>query len=253
MSAGEHLLMRRWLPVLIASGASLGVIVAYLIAGGASYQPLAVADPCEPRPPEVLAERGVFEGILLSGLDGAACELGVSREELTAALADPEALDAFSAAYEIDRDRIEAAVRAGLIRAIDDAQEQGRLPAAVASVVRGLAENAPIGSVITLFEMLPGDPNLADVLAALGEAGLTADDLGGELGRRLEEAIESLGGLGGDLSELLPGLQGDLEGALEGLQDIDPGRLPGRDDLERLLPEGVDPGQLERDLRELLP
>ncbi len=86
----------RWLPVIIALGVSLGVVVAFLLAGGASYKPLAVADPCQPRSPEVLAERGVFEGILLSGLDGAACELGVSREELVTALADDAALDEFS-------------------------------------------------------------------------------------------------------------------------------------------------------------
>src|SRR5688572_13464781 len=117
--------MRRWLPVQIAAGVSLGVVLAYLIAGGASYTPLAVADPCEPRSEEVLAERGVFEGILLSGLDGAACELGVSREELATALADSATLDEFAAANDIDRTAIEEAVRAGLIRAIDDAEMQG--------------------------------------------------------------------------------------------------------------------------------
>ena len=41
----------------------------------------------------VLDERGIFEGIALSALDGAACELHVSREELTLALADEGATD----------------------------------------------------------------------------------------------------------------------------------------------------------------
>ncbi|HKJ35131.1 MAG TPA: hypothetical protein VKA36_01065, partial [Solirubrobacterales bacterium] len=58
--------MRRLLPIYIAAGASLGVILAYLIAGGASYKPLEAADPCEPRPLAVLSERGIFEGIVLS-------------------------------------------------------------------------------------------------------------------------------------------------------------------------------------------
>ena len=170
--------MGRWLPVNIAIGVSIGVVLAYLIAGGGSYTPLAVADPCEPRPPEVLAQRGVFEGIVLSGLDGAACELGVSREELATALADESTLDAFAEANGIDAARIEDAVRAGLIRAIDDAESQGRLPAPLASIARGLAENAPVGVVLDLFEALPGDPSLADVLEAIGDAGITIQDIG---------------------------------------------------------------------------
>ena len=209
--------MRRWLPVIIAAGASLGVVLAYLIAGGASYQPLPVADPCEPRPEEVLEDRGVFEGILLSGLDGAACELGTSREELTAALSDEDALNAFAEANGVDREAIEAAVRAGLLRAVDDAESQGRLPTAVASLARGLVENAPIGSVIELFEALPGDPSLPEVIEALGEAGLTIGDLGSAAAAELEGFFDGLGDLGG-VEDLLPQI------------DVDP------NDLEQFLP-----------------
>src|SRR5688572_11677013 len=110
--------MKRWLPVIVATGVSLGVVAAYLIAGGASYKPLEVADPCEPRSEAVLEQRGVFEGIVLSGLDGAACELGVSREELTSAFADEETLAEFAGAHGLDPEGIETAVRAGLVRAV---------------------------------------------------------------------------------------------------------------------------------------
>ena len=68
---------------LIALAASIGLIAVYVAFGGGSYTPAATADPCELRDAAVLEERGVFEGIALSALDGAACELHVSREELT--------------------------------------------------------------------------------------------------------------------------------------------------------------------------
>ena len=221
--------MKRWLPVLVALGVSLGVVGGYLLAGGASYKPLSVADPCQPRSPEVLAQRGVFEGIVLSGLDGAACELGVSREELATAFADEATLAGFAQANGLSPERIEEAVRAGLVRAVDDAQSQGRLPGAVASIARGLAENAPVTEVISLFEALPGDPSLADVLDAVGDAGLTLDTLGDALTGQIEDAI------------------GDLEG------------LPDQLDPSQVLPDGVDPSdlgidpdQIQEDLDSLL-
>jgi hypothetical protein len=238
--------MRRWLPVIVASGVSLGIVLAYLIGGGASYQPLPVADPCQPRSEEILAERGVFEGILLSGLDGAACELGVSREELATALGDETTLDEFAAANGIDRARIEDAVRAGLIRAIDDAEMQGRLPTAVASIARGLAENAPVGVVIDLFEALPGDPTLAEVVEAIGDAGLTIEDLGDAAAAEFGDFLEGIGA--GDIGDLLPEIgSGDgLEGLLP--PELSPENLP-----DGLVPEGVDPEQLQDELEGLLP
>ncbi len=203
--------MPRWLPVYIALGCSLGLVGAYLLAGGASYEPLPVADPCQPRSPEVLAERGVFEGIVLSGLDGAACDLGVSREELAAALGDDAALQQFSESHQIDQADIESAVRAGLVRGVNDAEEQGRLSTPVASLARAAAENAPVATVINLFQALPGDPSIADVISALGEAGLTLQDLGGMAQNGLDQLQGLLGGLGG----LDPGSVGDqLQGLL---------------------------------------
>jgi len=237
--------MKRWLPVILAAGVSLGVVLAYLIAGGGSYKPLAVADPCQPRPPEVLAERGVFEGILLSGLDGAACELGVSREELATALADDATLDEFASAHGIDQARIEDAVRAGLVRAVDDAESQGRLPTPIASIARGVAENAPVSLVIDLFEALPGDPSLAQVIEALGNAGITINDIGDVALPEIQGFLDDLGGFGlDDLGGLLP--------------QVDPQSLPDdlgglQDELDGLVPEGTDAQDLQDQLQQLIP
>ena len=64
---------------LISLAASIGLVGVYIAFGGGSYTPAATADPCEARDQSVLEERGVFEGIALSALDGAACQLHVSR------------------------------------------------------------------------------------------------------------------------------------------------------------------------------
>ena len=72
-----------------ATVAAVALVVAYLALGGASYAPAKVADPCATRDwrePQGVEE--VAEQIALSGLDGAACELDVSREEMVLALAN---------------------------------------------------------------------------------------------------------------------------------------------------------------------
>jgi hypothetical protein len=209
--------MRARLPIYVASGVSLGVIVAYLIAGGASYKPLQAADPCESRPLAVLAERGLFEGIALSALDGAACRLQVTREELTAALADPIALEEFSAEHQLDDTEVEAAVRAGLLRAIADAEVEGMLSPGTAAIARAAAENAPVAAVIDVFEALPGDPSLADLIAAVAELGLNFEELRNLGGAGLDE----LDRLEDRLEELLP----------EGFETPEGLQLPGLDDV----------------------
>ena len=67
---------------------SLALVGVYVAAGGASYTPEKSRNPCEPRPWH--ANSGGLEGLAeeftLSALDGAACQLGVTRE-LTAIIA----------------------------------------------------------------------------------------------------------------------------------------------------------------------
>lgn len=225
------------LPIYLAIGASLGVVGAYLLAGGASYQPLEAADPCEPRPIAVLAERGVFEGIALSALDGAACDLQVTREELLAAFADEDSLAEFAEANDLSEEEIADATRAGLLRAIDDAELEGLIPAAVATIARGVAERLPVGTVIDLFQALPGNPSVIDLIRAIQELGIEAGDLG-DLG------IDGLESLRDELERLLPDSAGDLL----------PQDLPQA--LEELLPNGLDSDDLPPlpdDLEDLLP
>ncbi len=74
-----------------------------------------------------------------------------------------------------------------------------------------MIENAPISVALDLFEALPGDPSLAEVISALGDAGVTLGDLGGAAQNGLDQLQGLLGGLGG----IDPGSVGDqLQGLL---------------------------------------
>jgi hypothetical protein len=135
------------------------VLVPYLALGGASYEPTPVADPCarrEWRDPGDL--QAVLEQVALSALDGAACELGVSREELVLAVRDEASLDAFAAEHGLSRADAEQAVQDGLGRAIDDAEEAGALPAFVASLARRAVETLPPWLLLEALESLRSLP-----------------------------------------------------------------------------------------------
>ena len=104
---------------LILVAGVLGIQVAY---GGGSFEPLQPADPCVARTVTSQAKGmdGLTERLVLLGLDGAACRLGVSREALTLELAQPgPRTDA-----EID------ALHGGLLDAVARMKDDGTLPPA---------------------------------------------------------------------------------------------------------------------------
>jgi hypothetical protein len=149
--------VRRALPVLVALGLVAAVVVPYLALGGGRFEPTPVADPCEAR--ERPAAEGLgetLEQVALRAVDGVACELGVSREDLVLALRSEEALDAFAREQEIDRDELERAISSGLVRAVDDAEEEGALPSLVAPLVRRAAESVPPWLILETLERLGG-------------------------------------------------------------------------------------------------
>jgi hypothetical protein len=166
--------------VLVAGAivVALALVGAYLAAGGSSYAPEKTQDPCKPRPwrnPQGLEE--IAQQFSLSALDGAACQLGVSREALARALATPEARERFSEKYGIDDAKLAQAIRAGLVRAVDDAEKAGALSPLLAGPLRSTVEKIPLDQAIELVR---------DARSALG--GLQT----------------FLGPAGGFLEELLP-------------------------------------------------
>jgi hypothetical protein len=158
---------------LLVGGAVVFVLVlvgAYLAAGGSSYAPKETQDPCLQRPwsdPQGLGE--IANQFSTSALDGAACQLGVTRETLARALATPEARERFSERYEIDDAKLARAVRSGLLRAIDDAEEAGALSPFIAGPLRGTIEEIPLDQAIELINN--ADSLLGNVQSFLGPAG----------------------------------------------------------------------------------
>jgi AcrR family transcriptional regulator len=143
--------------IAVSIGASLVLIVVYLALGGASYAPAKVADPCATRDwrnPQGLAEVG--EQIVLSGLDGVACKLGVSREEMVLALANSDSRERFAREHGISDERLEELVRDGLMRAIDDAVEADALNPTIANILRGIVRSVPIDELVDLLDRIPG-------------------------------------------------------------------------------------------------
>jgi hypothetical protein len=132
---------------------ALALVFVYLAEGGASYEPAKVQDPCKPRPwrdPEGLEQ--LAEQFSLSALDGAACKLGVSRETLARALATPASRERFVKRYGIDDAELARAIRAGLLRAVDDAERAGALSPILAAPLRATLRQIPIDQAIELIQ-----------------------------------------------------------------------------------------------------
>jgi hypothetical protein len=146
------------LVALAALGVAASVLIAVELANGAlDYGELDVADPCEPR--ETFPGEGfeaTVQRIVLDGLDGAACELNTTREELVLSV-DPD----LGRDVEWDRETLERAVRSGLLEAIDDAEERDSIGGLEARLLRAVVERAPLDWLIQ------GGSSLADLLGGI--------------------------------------------------------------------------------------
>lgn len=153
--------MRRLAPLLLSIALVAVVVIPYVALGGGAFEPTPVADPCQPRDradAEGLGE--TIERIALQAVDHVACELGVSREELVLALRSEDAFDRFTNENGIDRGEAEDAIHAGLVRAVDEAEDDGTLPGFIAPFVRKAAESVPPWLILETLErlgsLLPG-------------------------------------------------------------------------------------------------
>ncbi len=138
---------RSWVG-LLGLGALLVVAVALigveLSKGALDYGTESVAAPCVDRP--AFPGGGIdatVQRVVLDGLDGAACKLGVAREELVLSLDK-------RSGYTIDWDKqtIEDAVRAGLLKSLDEAEARGSIPGFLGPIIAKVIETAPISVLI---------------------------------------------------------------------------------------------------------
>lgn len=141
--------------MLVALGAAAALLLLYGLLGGGRYAPTPVADPCAARdrsPADGITV--ALEQVMLATVDGAACELGVSREELVLALRDRDALEQLAARQGVSRSDAERALATSLARAVDDAEATGALPGFVAGIVRNVAENVPAWLLLDVLDRL---------------------------------------------------------------------------------------------------
>ncbi|MCD4534364.1 hypothetical protein LRP67_09745 [Nocardioides sp. cx-169] len=166
-----------------------GVLAVQLANGGGSFEPLRPADPCVQREVASRADgiEGLTERLVLLGVDGAACRLGVGREALTLELAQSD--DPTDAEIE--------ALHDGLVAAVRRLEEEGTLPPP-SELVHEALDNADLNGLLeAAIRALPD---------SVIDAALKTDDV-------LVRAIDDL-----DLRELLANLedQDDLNRQLEG-------------------------------------
>ena len=90
----------------------------------------------------------IAEQVAYSALDGAACKLGTSREELTLAFTSRDRLDEFARSHHLSTSQVDAAARVGLLRAVDDGERSGAFNSVEAFVLRIAARAAPVDRLI---------------------------------------------------------------------------------------------------------
>jgi len=101
---------------------------------------VAIANPCKPRAP--FPGHGIdatIQRVVLDGLDGAACRLHTSREQLVLSL---------RGRGRWDRRTIDNALRAGLRRAVDEAGRRGDIPGFLMPLARRAVETVPLEKLI---------------------------------------------------------------------------------------------------------
>jgi hypothetical protein len=110
----------------------------------AAHSPPRIADPCQPR--AAFPGHGVdgtVQRVVLDGLDGAACRLGTSRERLVLSIAGDSTMHLHASDA-----RVAAAVRAGVLRALDEAAARGDVPSLALPFLRRLVQELPLDQLV---------------------------------------------------------------------------------------------------------
>jgi MFS family permease len=139
----------------MAAIAAVGVaLIAVEVHDGARHTgEFVAADPCT-APPDPYPGDGLdasIQRIALSALNGAACELGTTRERLVLSLDGNSGFDD----VQWDDDTLEHALKVGAHRAIDDANDRDAIPGWVAAALGFAVDRAPIGWLVDRID-LPG-------------------------------------------------------------------------------------------------
>ena len=122
--------------------AAVGLVAIEVSQGARTSGEFVAEDPCtadpDPFPGDGLD--GVLQRIALSAINGAACELGTSRERLVLSLDEGSGYD--DVAW--DKATVEEALRVGAHRAIDDANDRDSIPGWAAAALGFVVDQAPV-------------------------------------------------------------------------------------------------------------
>jgi hypothetical protein len=142
------------------------IVVALLVAAvavavaevgkGATDGGVKIANPCKPRTP--FPGHGIdatIQRVVLDGLDGAACRLHTTREALVLSLRGG------SGSRHWSQHTLDTALRAGLLRAVDEADRRGDIPGFLVPAVKRLVETVPYDKLI---ELVQGGLSLRDLI-----------------------------------------------------------------------------------------
>ena len=182
------------LTAAVLVSAVLGVQIAN---GGGGFSPARPASPCAHRTVNSVSSGidGLSERLVLLGLDGAACRLGITREALTLKLAE-------STTPPTDAEI--TAIRAGLLAAVDRMKADHTLPPASELTHDAVDESNLNGFIKAAIRALP-DPlinsalktddvlrrtidnlDLRKLLANISDSG----DVNGQLNKAVTDAVE---------------------------------------------------------------
>jgi hypothetical protein len=143
------------LAIVLLLGLAVMALLAVEVGIGAAKSPARVANPCRSRAFSGSGLDATIQRVVLQGLDGAACRLGTTREALVLSLAPGTGFPHL----RWSRHTIEAAVRAGLLRSLDEADRRGDVPGFLVPALRKLVQTAPLDKLIqggiSLSDLLP--------------------------------------------------------------------------------------------------
>lgn len=126
--------------VLAALFVAAGVLVVVELALGAAHAgDVHLADPCTAHN----TKQDALQRVILDGLDGAACRLHISREELVLSVGSNSPFHT-----HWSKQKISVALRAGMLRSVDEAAQRGDIPSFLAGPIKRLIETVPIEKLV---------------------------------------------------------------------------------------------------------
>jgi hypothetical protein len=151
--------------IAVALLLSAGLLGVQLASGGGDFVPQRPADPCQDRGRTGREDlEGLAETVVLTGLDEAACNLGVSRERLLLALPSKEDRAELAREAGTDDRGLVQAIEEGLRSGVDRLEKDGELPSASA-LLPSVADELGISE--SLLDLIPG--RLVDDLLPTGD------------------------------------------------------------------------------------